>query len=51
MIKKIKNLVLMFWIDMFSAVVAFLDLLCILVEDHIQQKSLRATYFIDFYPR
>jgi hypothetical protein len=51
MIKKRKNLVLMFWIDMFSAVVAFFDLLCVLLEDHIRQKSLRATYFIDFYSR
>jgi hypothetical protein len=51
MIKKRKNLVLMFWIYMFFAVVAFFDLLCVLVEDHIRQKSLRATYFIDFYSR
>jgi hypothetical protein len=36
MIKKRKNLVLMFWIDMFSVVVAFFDLLCVLVEDHIR---------------
>ena len=51
MIKKRKNLVLMFWIDMFSIVVAFFDLLCVLIEDHIRHKSLRATYFIDFYSR
>jgi hypothetical protein len=51
MIKKRKNLVLMFWIDMFSTIVVFFDLLCVLVEDHIHQKSLRATYFIDFYSR
>jgi hypothetical protein len=51
MIKKRKNLVVMFWIDMLSAVVALFDLLCVLVEYHIRQKSLRATYFIDFYSR
>ena len=49
MIRKMKNLVLMFWIDMFSTIVAFFDLLCVLVEDHIRQKSLRATCFIDYY--
>jgi uncharacterized membrane protein YqjE len=36
MINKKKNLVLMFWIDMLSVVVAFFDLLCVLVEDHIR---------------
>jgi hypothetical protein len=50
MIKKKKlTSVLMFWLDLLSVVIAFFELLCVMVEYRIRKKSLRATYFIDFY--
>jgi len=52
MIKKKKlTSVLMFWLDLLSVVISFFELLCVMVEYRIRKKSLRATYFIDFYSR
>jgi len=52
MIKKKKlTSMLMFWLDMLSVVIAFFELLCVMVEYRIQKESLRARYVIDFYSR
>jgi hypothetical protein len=52
MIKKKKlTSMLMFWLDMLSVVIAFFELLCVMVEYRIQKKSLRGRYVIDFYSR
>jgi hypothetical protein len=51
MIKKKLTSMLMFWFDMLSVVIAFFELLCVMVEYRIRKKSSGATYFIDFYSR
>jgi hypothetical protein len=39
---------LMFWLEVLHAVSQFFQLLCFMVQYHVQKKSLRATYLHDF---